>query len=53
MIRSSCLGICYTDTGLEATTQGREEGKKMKGVGTPRQVLKGLGRQGLFFDEDQ
>ena len=29
--------------------QGREEGKKMKGVGTPRQVLEGLGRQGLFF----
>ena len=53
MIKSSCLGICYTDTGLEATVQGREGGKKMKGVGTPRQVLEGLGRQGLFFDEDQ
>ena len=53
MIKSSCLGICYTDTGLEAAVQGREEGKKMKGVGTPRQVLEGLGRQGLFFDEDQ
>ena len=53
MIKSSCLGICYTDTGLEAAAQGREEGKKMKGVGTPRQVLEGLGRQGLFFGEDQ
>ena len=53
MIKSSCLGICYTDTGLEAAAQGKGEGKKMKGVGTPRQVLEGLGRQGLFFDEDQ
>ena len=53
MIKSSCLGICYTDTGLEAAVQEREEGKKMKRVGTPRQVLEGLGRQGLFFDEDQ
>ena len=53
MIKSSCLGICYTDTGLKVVAQGREEGKKMKGVGTPRQVLEGLGRQGLFFDEDQ
>ena len=53
MIKSSCLGICYTDTGLEAAAQGRGEGKKMKRVGTPRQVLEGLGRQGLFFDEDQ
>ena len=33
--------------------QGREEEKKMKKVGTPRQVLEGLGRQGLFLDEDQ
>ena len=53
MIKFSCLEICYTDIGLEAAAQGREEGKKMKGVGTPRQVLGGLGRQGLFFDEDQ
>ena len=35
------------------TVQGREEGKKMKGVGTLKQVLEGLRRQGLFFDEDQ
>ena len=53
MIKSLCLGICYTDTGLEVVAQGREEGKKMKGVRTPRQVLEGLERQGLFFDKDQ
>ena len=53
MIKSLCLGICYTDTGLEAMAQGREEGKKIKGVGTPRQVFEGLERQDLFFDEDQ
>ena len=53
MIKFSCLGICYIDTGLEVMVQGREEEKKMKEVGTPRQVLKGLERQGLFFDEDQ
>ena len=53
MIKSSCLGICYTDTDLEVVVQGREEGKKMRGVGTPRQVFEGLGRQGLFFDKDQ
>ena len=53
MIKSSCLEICYTDTGLEVVVQEREEGKKMKKVETPRQVLEGLGRQGLFFNEDQ
>ena len=53
MIKFSCLEICYTDTGLEMAAQGREEEKKMKGVGTPKQVLERLGRQGLFFDKDQ
>ena len=52
MIKSLCLGICYTDTGLKAAAQGREEEKKMKRVGTPRQVLEGLGRQGLFFNKN-
>ena len=53
MIKFLCLGICYTDTSLEVMVQGREEEKKIKKVETPRQVFEELGRQGLFFDENQ
>ena len=53
MIKFLYLGICYIDTDLEMVAQRREEEKKMKRVETLRQVLEGLGRQGLFLDENQ